>query len=281
MHSRFDLEGRSYAYLTDGGSAKTAVIFVHGFWGCPEKTWIQFQTLMDTAQHGAPWWAAHDAFFYAYDSEAQLGPNVASLLSFIGSVYPIPQWSKLGGDRDLVARKYKTLILVGHSEGGVLIRAAILRRIQELEGKHWGHDEIQSDPILKANLRLFAPAFWGSLFSGYAGVLLRVPVFRTMVESRLHKSAAYKQLAGESPLLQDLRDRTVRKAKEYPAMKALRAWNLFPEKDKIVTAEALEIDPPAEFEKGQTHSSICKPNPKYLKPLTFVRDDDDVIAVAI
>jgi len=171
------------------------------------------------------------------------------------------------------------LILVGHSEGGVLIRSAILRRAQELDGKRLRRNQIEADPILGASLRLFAPAFWGALLSGYAGLLLRTPGLGYLVESRLRKSAAYKQLASDSPLLTDIRNRTVAKAKEYPDAKAFRARNLFPADDKIVAAEALETDPVAEYEKDQTHTSICKPTPRYLKPLIFVREDEYPVAV--
>jgi pimeloyl-ACP methyl ester carboxylesterase len=278
MHTRFELEGLSYACLTDPSSANVAVIFVHGFWGCPEKTWIQFQTLMDAAQQGMPWWVHHDAFFYSYASEKQIGPNVASLLDFIRNVYPVPKWRELGTEDELAPRTYKSLILVGHSEGGVLIRGAILRRAQELEGRGVEHKDIEVDTILRANLRLFAPAVWGALLSGYTALLLRTPVLGRLVESRLQRSAAYKQLASDSPLLNDIRSRTVNKAKEYTTAKAFRARNLFPLDDEIVTAEALETDLPAEFEERQTHSSICKPTPRYLKPLTFVKDEDYALA---
>jgi pimeloyl-ACP methyl ester carboxylesterase len=279
MHERLELDGASYALLADRSSTSTAVIFVHGLWGCPEKNWIQFQTLMDAEQHSVPWWVSYDAFFYSYDSETQIGPNAASLLRFIRDVYPVPNWQDLGADGDLAVRRYQSLILVGHSEGGVLVRSAILRRAQELDDRHPGSRQIETDPILDANLRLFAPAFWGSLLSGYAALLLRTPL-GYLVESRLRKSAAYKQLAANSPLLADVRNRTVAKAKEYPDRRAFRARNLFGEDDEVVTAESLETDPVAEYEKGHDHRSICKPTPRYLKPLTFVRKDDYPVAIA-
>ena len=65
MHERLELQGALYALLADRSPTATAVIFVHGFWGCPEKTWIQFQTLMDREQQSVPWWVSYDAFFYS------------------------------------------------------------------------------------------------------------------------------------------------------------------------------------------------------------------------
>jgi hypothetical protein len=281
MHERLDLDGTSYARLTDHKKVAAAVVFVHGFRGCPEKTWIQFQTLVDEKDHVVPWWARYDAFFYGYDSKAQIGPNAASLLSFVCNVYPVPKWRELGTDGDLAPRKYKTLILVGHSEGGVLIRSAILRRVQDLENRPFANTEFEPDCILNANLRLFAPACWGMLVSGYPSLLLGMPVLGSWVESHLNKSPAYQQLASTDPLLNNYRERTVAKAKEYPSTRGFRARNLFPVKDDCVTAEALETDPPAEYEKKQSHRSICKPTPRYLRPLTFVRDDEYDVAIAI
>lgn len=118
---------------------------------------------MDTAHNSLPWWEHSDAFFYSYDSEGQVGDNSDSLLTFIGNVYPTPKWKALGTDGNLAARKYDDLILVGHSEGGVLIRNAILRRLQQLESRKVKRQALERDPILAANLRLFSPAFWGSI----------------------------------------------------------------------------------------------------------------------
>jgi hypothetical protein len=288
MHERLNLTGRSYALLTSSASARAVVVFVHGFCGCPEKTWVQFQTLADGVTTTMPWWDGYDAFFYSYNSRAQIGPNAASLLDFICNVYPSPNWGALGTDPSLATRKYKELILVGHSEGAVLIRMAILRRAQSFgwgehgfDGRVTGiRDELREDKILRANLRLFAPAFWGSLISGYKGLLLRTPVLRDLIEPLLHTSAAYKQLSATSPLLMDLRDRTVALADKYPDLRAFRAKNLFGSRDATISAEALATDPPAEYEPEHNHVSICKPTLGYLRPLTFVKDDEYIIAVA-
>jgi hypothetical protein len=75
MHERLNLKGRSYALLSTSAPARAVVIFVHGFFGCPEKTWIEFQTLVDSVTTTMPWWADYDAFFYAYNSRTQLGPT--------------------------------------------------------------------------------------------------------------------------------------------------------------------------------------------------------------
>ncbi|MGA8491931.1 MAG: hypothetical protein WB711_16005, partial [Terriglobales bacterium] len=163
--------------MATGVEASVAVIFVHGFYGHPEKTWLQFQTLMDGVESSGmfPWWRTYDSYFYSYDSKRQIGSNTSDLLDFIDAVFPSPSWNKIGanGIEDLV-RRYDSLVLVGHSEGGVLIRSAILRRIQINDQA--GDAPLPYDGILDAHLRLFAPALWGALISGWKGVLLRSPI---------------------------------------------------------------------------------------------------------
>jgi len=275
MHQRLDLRDGSYALLTDPTLAQTAVIFVHGFLGCPEKTWILFQTLMDSLANAMPWWTAYDAFFYAYKSLQQICPNAAALLDFISDSYPVPKWQKLGATADLVNRKYTSLILVGHSEGAVIVRWAILHRAQSHTSRKPSLVKVRltEDEVLDARLKLFAPAYWGALLSGFPGLLLRAPVLGSLLRPLLHTSAAYKQLSETSPLLNEIRTRTVALAEKYPSVRAFRARNLFGSKDAVISSEALATDPPAEYVPDHNHVSICKPTPKYLKPLTFVRRD--------
>jgi hypothetical protein len=286
VHARVDFANDGYALLATGTEASVAVIFVHGFGihgfgGHPEKTWLQFQTLMDSVEGSRmfPWWTTYDAYFYSYDSKRQIGPNTADLLNFIDGVFPVPRWKKIGasGIEELV-RRYGSLVLVGHSEGGVLIRSAILRHIQangEEHNRRLPHD------ILDAHLRLFAPALWGALISGWKGVLLRSSILRDLVQPYLCQSPAYQQLAQNSPLLDEIRRRTVDLAKKNPDIRGLRAKNVFGVDDEFVCMEALETDPPALYEPNCTHESVCKPSNRYLTPLAFVRHDDETtIAIA-
>ena len=283
MHARVDLARDRYGLLATGVEARVAAIFVHGFSGHPEKTWLQFQTLMDSAGKKSgilSWWATCDAYFYSYDSSRQIGPNTADLLDFIGAVFPSPNWGKTGanGIGELV-RRYDSLVLVGHSEGAVMVRSAILRHIQANGQQR--NAASRHGTILDAHLRLFAPAIWGALISGWKGVLLRSLVLGDLVESCLHYSPAYQQLAHESQFLREIRERTVSLAKAHPDIRALRARNVFGAGDTCVCMEALETDPPAVYEPNRTHASICKPSNEYLMPLSFVRHDDEAtVAVA-
>lgn len=223
-----------------------------------------------------PWWTKYDAFFYAYKSQGQIGPGSASLLEFVANVYPRTKWRELGADAGIPSREYSNLILVGHSEGGVLIRKAILRQAQLHTSRKPAlvAKRIREDGVLGAYVRLFAPAYWGALLSGYKGLLLRTPIIGDLVQPLLQTSAAYKQLQATSPLLNDLRNRTVELATQYPKVRGFRALNLFGGDDDIVSSDSLSTDPPAQYERGHSHRSICKPTRRYLRPLTFVRHDD-------
>lgn len=267
--------------MTAGVQASVAAIFVHGFYGHSEQTWFQFQTIIDSASSSGilSWWTTCDAYFYSYDSKRQFGPNASQLLGFIENVFPNPNWDALGAAGvEYLARRYKTLILIGHSEGAVLVRSAILRHVQA-NSQPPGHS-IPENPILDAHLRLFAPAIWGSLVSGWKGILLRSPILGDLLEPYLHSVPAYQQLKHDSPLLTEIRRRTVELAKDLPSVRALRARNVFGANDDCVCMEALETDPPAVYEQGRTHIDICKPNDEYLMPLSFVRHDETDIAVA-
>jgi hypothetical protein len=281
MHARVDFAKGGYGLMATGVDARVAAIFVHGFYGHPEKTWLQFQTLMDSVGSSGifSWWGNYDAYFYSYDSRRQIGPNTADLLDFIGSVFPIPRWNRIqaNGIEELV-RRYDALVLVGHSEGAVMIRSAVLRLIQANAKERSA--PLPHDGILDAHLRLFAPALWGALISGWKGVLLRSPILGDLVESCLRYSSAYQQLAHDSPFLDEIRQRTVDLAKSHPDIRALRAKNVFGAGDTCVCMEGLETDPPAAYEPNCTHASICKPSSDYLMPLAFVRHDDET-AVAV
>jgi pimeloyl-ACP methyl ester carboxylesterase len=277
--NRVQLNGRSYALLSGRRSCTTQIVFVHGFMGCSEKTWLQFQTLPDRLSD--PWWHDCDLFFYSYDSTGtQLWPNIASLESFLKDAFPKPEWESLGLQTAGPRKEYRNIILVGHSEGAVLIRGAILQRARSYAaGSKAGlAKRIQQDKLLQAGVCLFAPALFGSLICGWMGVLLKSPVLGDLVECYLNKAPAYKQLNENSPILQQIREETIHWATTFPDLNAFKARSLFAVKDSVASIASLSTDFPSEFDPGQTHASICKPSTMYLRPLTFVRDTKYAIA---
>jgi hypothetical protein len=214
-----------------------------------------------------PWWRECDMFFYGYDSvSAQIWPNASDLLCFISHVFPLPTWERVGGTSK-ERRSYKHLVLVGHSEGAVLIRAAVLERIQS-------HDSSESaciDPLLSACLCLFAPALYGALVTGWKGAVLKVPFLGDLVESCLNRSPAYQQLRADSTILDGIRRDTEHLAERFPTVPALRARNLCARDDEFAAIGNLMTDYPTEYESGHTHTSVCKPSRSYLRPLAFVK----------
>jgi len=256
----------------------TAVVFVHGFWGCSEKTWVQFQTLPDRLQD--QWWRECDLYFYSYDSVGtQIWPNASLLGRFLGQLFPEPDWRKLGAALAGPIRKYRRAVLVAHSEGAVITRAALLERAKS----HLGGPQsslrrrLDRDRLLHSELCLFAPAMFGPLISGWKGVLLRSPVLGDLIESCLNSSAAYKQLK-EGPILEEIRSETTQWANEYPSLCAFRARSLFGMRDSIASVGSLAKDFPCEYDPEKDHVSICKPSTMYLRPVTFVSDRKYAVA---
>jgi pimeloyl-ACP methyl ester carboxylesterase len=268
---RCQLAGGSYGLLTGDGSCSTAIVFVHGFWGHSEKTWLQFQTLPDRLNDS--WWRACDLIFYSYDSAGtQIWPNVSSLGTFLRGVFPSPDWRRLGASASGPARRYSNLVLVGHSEGAVLVRGAVLERarLYSVGSSATVQEGMRDDGLLHADLCLFAPALFGALICGWKGVLLKSPVLGGLVECCLNKSPAYKQLQSDSTVLQQIRAETEDLARRFPDLTALRARNLFGRRDTVASICPLPTDIRSEYEAGKDHGSVCKPSTDYLRPLTFV-----------
>jgi pimeloyl-ACP methyl ester carboxylesterase len=273
-HVRCQLAGESYALLTDDDSCNTAIVFVHGFWGHSEKTWWQFQTLPDRLND--PWWHSCDLIFYSYDSTgAQIWPNISALGKFLHNVFPAPAWKHLGSSIPGPGRTYRNIVLVGHSEGAVLVRGAVLERSRlhlqpPPRPQSVGAKKMQDDRLLHADLCLFAPALFGALICGWKGVLLKSPVLGSLVEAYLNKSPAYKQLQSDSPVLRQIRSETEDLARDFPELTAFRARNYFGNNDSVASICSLPTDLQSEYETGKNHVSVCKPSMSYLRPLTFI-----------
>jgi hypothetical protein len=277
---RVQLAGKSYALLRQDLACATVIVFVHGFMGCCEKTWLQFQTLPDRLMD--PWWHECDFFFYSYDStRTQIWPNISSLRKFIRDAFPMPVWDKLGSEAGGPERTYRNIMLVGHSEGAVIVRGAILEHARSYRARSAGtifSKKLRNDDLLRARVSLFSPALFGSLVCGWKGVLLKSPVLGDLVECCLNKSPAYQQLKESSLVLQQIRNETVKMAEKFPDVPAFRASTLFGTKDSIACIATLPTDFPPEYDEAKNHTSICKPSTMYLRPLTFVRETRDAIA---
>jgi hypothetical protein len=282
----------SFARFSKDESIDTAVIFVHGFDGDPESTWEQFPELIDEYSPQYTWWPRTDLFFFAYDSTSvPIAINTLKLTAFIraalssaplrvtnpSEIVPksgVPLNSFSWGRAD-----YQNLLLVGHSEGGVLIRRLILDRIAELkqEAADTLHDgmteeqyfakESKTDLVLNAHLRLFAPACLGTNFSSALG-------FATTASSLVAGAAASflvrNELSHTSPILIQIRSETERAFEKLPGVRGLAARVLFGDRDQIVFTGAYNCDS-ISYEAGHSHKSVCKPTYVYRRPLEFVQ----------
>ncbi|HEV3333225.1 MAG TPA: hypothetical protein VG096_19695 [Bryobacteraceae bacterium] len=129
----------SIGLISDSPGVETAVVFVHGFLGDPTATWLNFHGLVDDFPHEFPWWQNCDMLFFNYDSVANpIQISSDRLMRFLTAIYPEPTRSsedvgyQQAGFADTLRRirgdnfRYSRLVLVGHSEGAVVIRQMVL-----------------------------------------------------------------------------------------------------------------------------------------------------------
>lgn len=262
------------ALLSRNAAATTAAVFVHGFNGDAEMTWDGFRDVVARSDRWDDW----DFYFLGYKSTRErVGMTALKLTEFVGEIFPSPPADLVEGEdpwtgetvwlRDPDETRYERLVLVGHSQGGVVIRKAVLEAARSAgnkrgQGRH---------PICGAELRLFAPALFGVELSGWPGVAKSIGGLWTYVHLRLVHSPSFHELQVGSTLLTRLQEGTERLAGRLLTMSALRSRIQWAGKDDFVVGfERYECDPPYEGVEEATHTSICKPAILGNKPLKFL-----------
>jgi hypothetical protein len=263
---------KSYALLSPANHVDTVVIFVHGLGGHPTTTWRDFHCLVEEYSPDFPWWTTADMFFYAYESlHTPIRHNAELLAEFVESIWHDPENMS----------EYKHLILVGHSEGGVLIRRMILDRYEALrravEEANLATDlselrselkkTVNEDYLLGAHLRLFAPACRGTNFSSLVGFLTSFSLFVSAVTA---SSLVRNELLPDSPVLSSLQVGTEQAHEEFREVSSLYTRPLFGVPDHIVYSESYRGEKPL-WDKGYGHTEVCKPKYTHKRPLEFVR----------
>ncbi len=289
---------RSYALLADCEDKNTAVVFVHGFRGHPRKTWLLFQSLVDELQEEFPAWGMADLFFYEYDAYGTgINLNAQAFLEFLKRIFPTPERSLFnmrisrlpaeirGAYKNLllpIPKRYTKLVLVGHSMGAVIIRAAILqlansklasvRQRRATMGPERKLLELRNVRILHAQVRLFAPAHFGANPAGWIGVLLNLPFIGELLRSWLNYGQAYRELSDSSLILRDLKDQTTSLAASAPTVSAFRAKSVWGTGESIVSVGNYQYDHESERVERLSHFEVCKPTLDYKLPLMFTLD---------
>lgn len=257
---------------------KRAVVFIHGFNGSSRGTWTDFLTLVDDHSACSGWWQSCDLFFFHYQWASvfnQLINNAVGVYKFINAVFPDPANVLARGNAYRLPNfRYTHLVLVGHSEGGLLLRKAIVQQAQldkSLEeflhaSKYTRLPPPKATGMLCASMRLFAPALGGEMQSGLLGVLTSLPV----VNNFLAASAARKGMNPAAAFVTEARRQTDELA-EYLPFECFRAHILWAEKDVIISGEKYKGDLQClTFPTDSSHTSVCKPTLNYSLPLDFV-----------
>ena len=279
--------GRSYAHLSDAKPEErtVAAVFVHGLLGDPVSTWWRFQTLVDEDERSRDFWNHCDLYFYRYDSFGHHVPELSEQLrGFLSLVFPSPsrkifELAVLPEIREIFAPgapfqeptlpgSYQSLLLVGHSLGGVVIRQALVDfaaiwKIQAAE-------RLRTEPYLKSGVRLFSPAIRGFQPTGVRGIIYHYLATHPFVGAVCESLTSLQELKKDSQRLSDLQRDTERFAKEYPWMTALSADLLYASTD-VVYPGRYQCDLPQRTEPDSYHESICKPHSKYPEPLWFAQ----------
>jgi len=263
---------KSYGLTLLDHSAEKAVIFVHGFGGSPTGTWLDFHGLVKICSPNYPWWDTADLFFYSYESLHT--PILVNAERFEKFVKHILSTDPSGQVRfpTCTGEPHTKLVLVGHSEGAVVIRRWILDRFRLVEKASDYRDgtirtAAKADIALNSHLRLFAPACMGTNFSSILGFAIAFSVCSAIASSSLVRN----ELKPDSPVLQQLKIETENASSRFRETSGFKARVLFGERDHVVYTAAYacdEIDP--SYPKRFGHTDVCKPDFRYLKPLEFV-----------
>jgi hypothetical protein len=282
---------KSLALVTS--QAEIAVVFVHGFDGDPTKTWVNFPYLIDKLADEFPIWKKCDLFFYSYKSQDQITPLAEDFLLFLRfALEKARAIIRTEGVRNEASQvtadiaPYRHLILVGHSTGAVIIRETILMAVAEeatagtlqlaAEGKSANFQASTQAQflylLLNSSPRFFAPAHLGMIAAGDLGTLKSLPVLSTLASLYLERKPLYQNLKIPSPILNRIQQVTEELYGKFPAIAAFEALSLFGENEEIVTLDVYRHEQKHKLpvQRGHNHTSVCKPNAGYKKPLEFV-----------
>ena len=204
------------------------------------RTWRKFVT----GVQGNPSYATADLYLFAYPSvRRKVAESAESFANFVSTTVD------RGGD-------YERIVLVGHSEGGVVVRKMVL---DALKPSGRGLDE------RFGHIRLFAPAIGGASASGLLGS------GDSLLAPLIAASGAYKSLKPDSQLLTAIRSGTERLQDDLPLDSPAYAHIVWASRDKVVEPGTEYFGDWVSWASSPTdHSSVVRPSAQYQLPLTII-----------
>lgn len=234
------------------------VVFVHGFNGNALTTWNNFSSILPMDNH----FDKTDMIFYGYNTfKGQAGDHAVDLFNLL-DLLPKPLANGiLPANQRLPERNYKKIILVAHSLGAVLVRQALLLAT----------DAGQRDWVAKTTMSLFAPAHNGANIINLASESL------PGLSSLLAIFAKFRY-----PILNDLNPQThgildsIKTRSESLQNQGMGEFTkakmvVFARSDKVVQNIPYLMDSIPIVIDGASHTSVCKPNDKFIKPLELIK----------
>ena len=234
------------------------LVFVHGFGGESMGTWSHFPALLQGRTQTAGW----DAVFFGYDGlHTPAAFSAGMLREFLTDFETNAAWhanQALDPSHQRAPFIYQRIAIIGHSLGSIVSREAMC---QGLRGSDTWPD--------KCCLFLFAPAHTG------ADVILLVR--ETLPGSMTALAQSVAQLFGKFKVLKDL----VPGSKALVDLKQEVELQLRTNRKSAVTAKLVvhanddRVVRPEDFIREDapltpvvaTHTSVCKPEDSFLKPL--------------
>jgi pimeloyl-ACP methyl ester carboxylesterase len=159
---------RNVVWLNQHATNNSLIVFIHGFLG-DFRSWQEFLTFFQGVRHQRPW-SSYDVLSFEYPtrmySQPPLRPSVIRQLD-----------SLLLDER--VLQRFETIILIGHSQGGVLAKLYLLEKLREGLGR-----EVKIDMIITVCTPHRGPRFPYSLMLDSLRVLERVPFLESVLPFR-------------------------------------------------------------------------------------------------
>lgn len=240
-------------------SKNKAIIFIHGYNDKPIKAWKSFDVLIP----GTVDLSGYDIFFFGYDAiKSDLNASAGIFRDFMnlisnpsGAILP----RHLYRSRDFT---YNEFLLVSHSLGAVISRRAILDAIKENDS--WA---------IVSRLLLFAPAHKGAPIIDLLKTTLEgLPRLRFIANAFRFYSPLIDQLKPGSETLNKLLDETVEITRKDKGSCLIAKKVVIAQHERIVNNDTFGDDPPAITILNADHKTVCKPNKKYIDPLTLLLD---------